>query len=367
MILETLTPRYFRNLVDRQTAFHPVANLLVGDNGQGKTNVLEAIYFLATTKSFRTARLEHLIAFDKPELFIQGSVHRDSVRKALSIGFETGEQRRRELMVNGQKCTLADYLGGISVLAYSASRLEVLRGGPEERRRFLDRGIAALHPRYMADLGRYNRSLRQRNALLQDIRKGRAPSKALDPWDEELVSSALPIISSRQAYVSELRQAHGKVVAAHAYHIDDVEMNYRPNSAPGERAEAELARARELRPREIKLGHSLIGPHRDDVEFRWQHRPVHEVLSGGELKMTLLFLKFAKLTLHSERHREPPIFLLDDLDAELDLGITARLVGYLTGVTQLFATSAKPSILECLGLRDFRIFRLKAGAVTIEE
>lgn len=365
MILETLTPRYFRNLAERQTTFHPVANLFVGDNGQGKTNVLEAIYFLATTKSFRTARLEHLIAFDRPELFIQGSVQRDSFHKSLSVGFVAGEQRRRELMVNGQKSTLADYLSAISVLAYSASRLEVLRGGPEERRRFLDRGIAALHPRYLADLGRYNRCLRQRNALLEDIRKGRAAAKALDPWDEELIASGLPIIRARETYVSELRQAHRHVVAAHAYHIDDVEMSYKPNSAPGEKAELEVVRARQLRPREIKLGHSLMGPHRDELEFRWQHRPVAEVLSGGELKMTLLFLKFAKLSLHTERHREPPIFLLDDLDAELDLGITSRLMRYLTGVTQLFATSAKPSILDRLGLGESQVFRLHAGAVTI--
>lgn len=365
MILETLTPRHFRNLAETQTAFHPVANLLVGDNGQGKTNVLEAIYFLATTKSFRTARIEHLIAFDRAELFIQGSVQRESVHKSLSIGFHAGEHRRRELMMNGQKSTLAEYLSGISVLAYSASRLEVLRGGPEERRRFLDRGIAALHPGYLGDLGRYNRALRQRNALLQDIRKGRAPARALDPWDEELVASAQPILSARDAYVAQLRQAHRQVVAAHAYHIDDVEMIYRPNGWPGEKAEVELERARQQRPREIRLGHSLIGPHRDDVEFLWKRRPAGEVLSGGELKMTLLFLKFAKLTLHTERHRQPPIFLLDDLDAELDLGITARLLGYLTGVAQLFATSAKPAILERLGLGESRVFRLHSGAITL--
>lgn len=365
MILETLIPRNFRNLAETQLAFHPVANLLVGDNGQGKTNVLEAIYFLATTKSFRTAHLEHLVAFDRTELFIQGSIQRESVRKSLSIGFDAGEHRRRELMVNEQKTTLAEYLSGMSVLAYSASRLEVLRGGPEERRRFLDRGIAALHPRYLADLSRYNRSLRQRNALLQDIRKGRAAAKALDPWDEELAASAVPVVSARDAYLSELREAHRNVVSAHAYHINDVEMRYRPNSPPEEKAGLLAERVREMRPREIRLGHSLIGPHRDDVEFLWKHRPVGEVLSGGELKMTLLFLKFAKLTLHNERHREPPIFLFDDLDAELDLGITARLVGYLTGVTQLFATSAKPAILEPLGLSDSRVFRLRAGALTM--
>lgn len=365
MILETFTPRNFRNLSETQTLFHPVANLFVGDNGQGKTNVLEAIYFLATTKSFRTSKLEHLIAFDQPDLFVQGTVQRDSVRRTLSIGIDAGEQRRRELLLNGQKSTLAEYLSGMSVLAYSASRLEVLRGGPEERRRFLDRGIAALHPGYISDLGRYNRSLRQRNALLQDIRKGRASAKALDPWDEELVSSAQPVIAARDTYLAELRQAHRNVVAAHAYHVDDVEMQYQPNSPPDQSTERALARAQELRPREIRFGYSLLGPHRDEVEFRWQGRPVDEVLSGGELKMTLLFLKFAKLILHTERHRQPPIFLLDDLDAELDLGITARLMDYLTGVTQLFATSAKPAILEHLDLADSRVFGLRGGVLKL--
>ncbi|MGZ5472887.1 MAG: AAA family ATPase, partial [Thermoanaerobaculia bacterium] len=138
MILERISPQHFRNLASDEVDFHPQANIMVGRNGQGKTNLLEAIYFLATTKSFRTSRVASLFRFSEPNVFVSGLVLRDGIAKTLSVGLETGEAKRRVLMINGEKVTLPAYLNAMNVFAYSSARLEVIRGTPEERRRFLD-------------------------------------------------------------------------------------------------------------------------------------------------------------------------------------------------------------------------------------
>src|SRR6185369_696915 len=154
-----------------------------------KTNLLEAIYFLATTKSFRTSRVASLFRFDSPNLFVSGVVERDGIERTLSVGLEA-EPKRRVLTINAEKVPLATYLNALTVFAYSSSRLDILRGAPEERRRFLDRGIASINPGYLEQLTRYGRALKQRNALLHDVASGSAAASTLDPWDQEFAAAA---------------------------------------------------------------------------------------------------------------------------------------------------------------------------------
>ncbi len=177
MILDRLTARNFRNLADSPIEFHPETNLVFGRNGQGKTNLLEAIYFLATTKSFRTPRLASVVRFGESSVYVAGSLQRFDIEKTISVGLEIGEQRRRVLLINEERVPLPQYVSAMSVFAYSSARLEIIRGVPEERRRFLDRGIASVEPAYLDSLNRYARILKQRNALLQS---GTATPAALD-------------------------------------------------------------------------------------------------------------------------------------------------------------------------------------------
>ena len=344
MILRQITTQNFRNLVDADTPVHPQTNLLVGRNGQGKTNLLEAIYFLATTKSFRTSRIASLFRFAAQNVFVSGALQREGLEKTLSVGMETP---RRVLMVNGEKVTLPAYLNAVSVFAYSAARLEVIRGSPEERRRFLDRGIASVNSAYLEQLSRYARALRQRNALLA------AQSLAtLDAWDEELREAAAPVHRARDMYVQDLAQAFAGIVQRHGYHIANLEMQYRPSVLEDKRRE------------EIRARMTLSGPQRDLLEFLADGRPASEVLSGGEQKMIVLFLKFAKLELFRRRHDDAPLFLLDDIDAELDLEILRDLLTKLPVATQLFATSAKEAFLDVLTTGPHRRLTFENGRVT---
>jgi len=348
VILRGLVTQNFRNLEPAEIAFHASTNLVVGRNGQGKTNLLEAIYFLATTKSFRTPHLASVVRFDAPSVFAQGVLARGSVEKTLSIGIEAGETRRRVLMINEERVSLSRYLNAMSVFAYSSARLDILRGSPEERRRFLDRGIASVDPAYLDALARTARVLKQRNALLQE-------GKTLDAWDDELAQTAAVVQNARAAYAASLAEAFAKIVERHAYHVRDMQMIYRPSLLPAKRAD------------ELRARVTLAGPQRDQLDFVVAGRPAAEVLSGGEMKMVVLFLKFAKLDLFRARFDEPAIFLLDDVDAELDLEILEQLLLRLPVETQVFATSAKERFLGALAAGPHRRLLIENGRVTTAE
>jgi DNA replication and repair protein RecF len=387
LILRSITTDQFRNLLAGDVAFHPTANILVGRNGQGKTNLLEAIYFLATTKSFRTSRVASLFRHGAASTFASGVLHRDGLDRTLSVGLESGESaggvprvprssseflgnataatteelrgtrgtrgtesKRRVLLINGEKVTLPAYLNAMAVFAYSSARLDILRGAPEERRRFLDRGIASINPAYLEQLTRYGRVLKQRNALLHEG----GPSSTLDAWDQELTQAAAVVHRARDAYAKDLAALFAEIVAAHGYHVGNVELQYRPSLAD------ELVKHRR---EELRARMTLVGPQRDLVDFEVEGRPAAEVLSGGEQKMIVLFLKFAKLELFRRRHEDAPLFLLDDVDAELDLEILQKLLTKLPVSTQVFATSAKEAFLQALEAGPHRRLTVENGRV----
>jgi DNA replication and repair protein RecF len=354
MILTRLSTDNFRNLEPAEHTFHPAVNILLGRNGQGKTNLLEAIYFLATTKSFRTSRVASLFRFESANLFASGHVERGGLEKTISVGLESGETRKRVLLINGERVTLPVYLHALIVFAYSASRLEIIHGPPEERRRFLDRGLASIDPGYLEELTRFGRVLKQRNALLHAVAQREASISSLDAWDEEFIAIGETIQARRHAYANELSASLNAIIAAHRYHVASLAMIYRPSVIDVRK-----------RGEEVRARMSLSGPQRDVLEFLVDGRPAGEVLSGGELKTIVLFLKFAKLELFRRRFEEPPLFLLDDIDAELDLEILQRLLAKLPASTQVFATSAKESFLQALEAGPHRRLTIENGRVMV--
>ena len=349
MKLDSIEPRYFRNLAPAAITFHERANIIVGRNGHGKTNLLEAIYFLATTRSFRTNRLASMAQFGSKEVFVSGLVERTGVQRKLSAGLDVGESRRRVLMLNGERVALPAYLSAMSVLAYSAGRLEILRGAPDERRRFLDRGLASMEPGYLEFLTRYGRILRQRNALLHE-----GSTAGLEGWDAEFTQAGEAIQTARASYAAALQKELDAIVEEHGYHVRGVRMAYTPS-----RSES-LAK---LRPLELRARMSLTGPQRDTLDFLIDGRVASEVLSGGEQKIIVLFLKFAKLVLFRRRFEEAAIFLLDDVDAELDLEVLQKLLLGLPPSTQVFGTSAKEPFLAALEAGPHRRLVVENGRV----
>jgi DNA replication and repair protein RecF len=358
VIVESLSIQRFRNLEEQRLSFHPAANLFVGDNGEGKTNLLEALYFLATTRSFRTTHTAHVIPLGGTTAFVSGEASAGGATISLSIGVERSEAgRRRELTMNGQRVPLRRYVDALHPIAYSSARLEILRGGPDARRRFVDRGIASIRPAYLEESAAYTRALQQRNALLAKIAAGEAREGMLDAWDAELAAAAVPLIRQRTRYVDAIRSEIVSIVESHDYHVRNLQIVYRPSAG-----EAELAsRLRENRKREKAAGFTLAGPHRDEVEFTVRGVAAHEILSSGELKSVVLFLKLAKIAIFRAVRNEQPLFILDDIDAELDLSIIEKMLEFIGRGTQLFTSSAKPSFFSGLRLPEHALFRVAAG------
>src|SRR5919205_1839578 len=206
MLLESIEAHNFRNL-GGEILWGEGLNVISGENGQGKTNWLEAIYLLATTKSFRTQRPQEAIRFNESLAVVRGRVARSSeVQRDLQV---TIQGNTKSLSVNGKRETVASYLSQLHVIAFTADELDVVRGGPEARRRFLDRGVVSLHHSYVQTLADYQRVIKQKNRLLQDISETEtdfdSARELIEPWNEQIVNLGSQIHQARLEYVERLK------------------------------------------------------------------------------------------------------------------------------------------------------------------
>ncbi|OYT72174.1 MAG: hypothetical protein CFK52_05840 [Chloracidobacterium sp. CP2_5A] len=337
----------FRNLAGTLRAA-PGLNVLWGDNGQGKTNWLEAIYLLATTKSFRSHQSQDFIAFGAKAAHLRAEIARRSAPVTLDLHLEAG---RKTLFVNGKRAALSDYLGQLAVFAYGREALDVIRGEPSERRRFLDRGIVSLKPSYVQTLADYNRALKQKSALLRAAaerpdRRGWLDS--LEDWNAQLaeLGTRLHVERARYAEMLNARLDRGLFSPERmtARYLSSLELDPSVTAESFRAALTErLARRREA---ELAAGHALVGPHRDDLAILMDGRDVARFGSAGQQRSALLVLTLGQLALYRERCAEPPVFLLDDLDAELDARRITALLEYLQDKAQAFVTTTKPGLVR---------------------
>lgn len=340
-MLVRLKARGFRNLESLDFELGPGVHLILGPNGAGKTSFLEAVYLLATTKSFRTARVADCCRHGESGFALGGEIETAGVRARLNVSWY---EKKRDRRVNGDTTTLAEHLAVLPVVAWTASDVDLLIGSPAERRRFLDRGIVGSRPVALDALGRYRRTVQEKRRLLSD----RASKAELDAWNHLLAETATEVIRRRATYVEELSKELAAVLATCRLDIPDVELRYRPSPRKGlegaERIRGELAAAEK---RERRLEQAVLGPHRDDLHILWGGKPVKSVASAGERKAVGLAL----VTAHGkvlEKHGRPPTYLLDDADTELDRHRLESLWRALGEADQLLATSARPLVWDQL-------------------
>lgn len=341
-MLRRLEARGFRNLEPLELELDSGFHLVLGPNGAGKTSLLEAIYLLATTRSFRTPRLADCCRHETRSFRLAGEVEGET-RSRLEIAFDAGERRRTK---NGDRTSLAEHLATLPVVAWTASDVEVLIGSPAERRRFLDRGVVGRRAASIEVISRYRAALQEKRRLLQ-ADEGRHRGAELESWNAVLAAAAAELIELRAAYVEELSRSLVRVFEACRLDLVEVTLRYRcsPRSA-GDAAAIyeELAAAA---PRELQLGQPVVGPHRDDLRILWDGRELRRVASAGERKALGLVLAAA----HGETLRKSgaePTFLLDDADAELDPRRLEALWRGLGGAGQLLATSNRPAVWEAV-------------------
>jgi DNA replication and repair protein RecF len=366
MHLDSIEAQYFRNL-NGKISWGSGLNIIYGNNGQGKTNWLEAIYLLSRTKSFRTQRLQESIRFGEELAVVRGQVASGAeLVRELQVGLQ---RNTKTILVNGKRETLARYLGHLQVFAFTADELEVVRGVPEARRRFVDRGVASLKPAYVQTLADYVKVLKQKNRILQDAseRESRLDEvrDLLEPWNEQLAKLGATIHEARMHYITRINQ----VLERTLFEPQEILINY-VSSLEGKGAaddyESNLAeRLRFRMPAELATGRSLVGPHRDDLEILFSGREMRVYGSSGQQRSALLILDLAAISVYNSTHSEYPLFLVDDVDAELDEKRIKSLLEYLEGRTQTFITTSKRSHVQEF-LSRASVYEIEEGEVRQE-
>jgi DNA replication and repair protein RecF len=334
-MLSQLAARDFRNL--EPLSWRPAAgsHLLLGGNGAGKTSLLEAVYVLATTRSFRASQIGDCARHGAGSFHLQGEIETDR-RATLEVGWMDGQRVRA---LNGKVTPLAEHLSVLPVVAWTAAaEAEVLVGAPKARRRFMDRGVVGIRPVALEALGRYREALRQKRGLLLSDGAG------LEIWNEMLAATAADVIAQRHRYVELLRAQLTPVLAASGLPFPTIELRYSPSPANGLEGQEAIATALDrVADRERRRQMPLLGPQRDELEILWGEHEIRRVASAGERKALSLMLLAAHGRVMEEAGR-PPLYLLDDMDAELAPSTVSAVWGIFRGAAQLFATSNRPQV-----------------------
>lgn len=375
MILQRLRLRNFRNFEDETVDFPERGAALIGDNGQGKTNLLEAVYYLEIFRSFRGARDEQLITFGCGHFRVEGRISADAGGEEVEVaaGYAR-EGRRKRVTVEGREPErVAEAIGRVGAIVFTASDVEIVAGGPGARRRFLDIILSLVEPGYLTALQRYRQILAQRNGLLRDD----AGPAELGAWNAGLVDAGSRVAEARARWVN-VRQASFARYYAAISGGQEAGLVYAP-SIP-EPAAVEMAAARdgwaeafqvELERRaaqERRRGVTLVGPHRDDLRFWVSGGPeavgLRSYGSAGQQRSAAVALRLVEAeTLRAAQGRHP-IVMLDDVFAELDPLRAERVVELFTAEDwgQVFVTSPKPSEFAFMG-DSLAEYRVRGGAV----
>ena len=364
MRLSKLAIAGFRNIDQLRMIPGPRFNLLHGLNGQGKTNLLEAVYLLGSSRSFRAARLHEFIGHGKSAARIVGEVESAGIRSSVSVTLEQGGRR---VEIDGKGVQRASELHGrLNAVVFSPDDTGMVRSGPEARRRFLDRAV------YMGDIGYlhcwhgYHRILKQRNQLLKS-----ADRSGLEIWTEKLAEAGAEMIERRQRFVLQLDERLQRHYEAISAGRESAAIAYRPEGVQGVERETirqELLCLFERHGRnDERYGTTTAGPHRDDLLLFLDERQLKAFGSQGQQKSFVLALKMAEMDNLMTIFGEPPLLLLDDMSSELDSRRKANLMEFLTRRDiQVFITTTEksPSLLGH-GTHS-AVFRMENGNLTFE-
>lgn len=350
MRIDQLRVRGLRCLTHVDVGFDPGVNLFVGDNGAGKTSVLEAAFLLSHARSFRSGAKDALTQREAKQLSVFAELTRaDGSLSRIGLGRES---LRWEAKVDGENVAIGHLVRRCAVVCFEPGSHALIAGPADERRRYLDWGVFHVEHDFLILWRRYQRALKQRNSLL---RSGLSPSSdQFEPWEVELAQSADQIDRFREAYLDRLRpilsgSAHGLLPELGA-----LELRYRRGWAESESL-GELLRNN--RGRDIGRGHTTAGPHRADWSVSFEYAPMREHLSRGQEKLTALSCILAQAELHAVAMGEWPIVCLDDLASELDLSHQAAVVAQLVsaGAQVLLTGTDRPEALNNVPLRMFHV------------
>jgi DNA replication and repair protein RecF len=369
MKIDALDLQQFRNYERLSMEFSPTLNLLVGENAQGKTNALEAIYLLALGKSHRGQKDSELMRFGASHTTIEGNISLRERKRKLKLEFQpTG----RKASINGIPQTkMTDFIGHFQVVLFAPEDLMLVKGSPAVRRRFLDMELGQTHPKYLYHLGQYTRTMQQRNTLL----KRGGDEYSLPVFDAQLVSHGAQIMHRRIQFLQKMQPLSQKIYADISDHREDFTFSYAssltkfvltPESTIAEiehAFEESLAGKRET---DLRLGSTSVGPHRDDLVFFLNEKSVHAYASQGQQRTIALALRLAEIDFIYGEIGEYPVLLLDDVLSELDDARQRNLVLSMSQKVQTILTTTSLFQLENELQSRSRLFYVSSGIIQTE-
>ncbi|WP_026103298.1 DNA replication/repair protein RecF [Pseudanabaena sp. PCC 6802] len=370
MYLNSLSLKHFRNYTDLTVQFTAPKTIVVGNNAQGKSNLLEAIQLLATLRSHRVSRDRDLVQEGEAMGEIKAVCKRSQV--PIEISMSLRRSGRRSLSINGVSLTRhVEFLGQINAVLFSSLDLDLVRGSPDCRRDWLDSVLIQLEPIYSSLLQQYQQVLRQRNALLKSIRQGKT---VFDPeqmalWDAQLAMTGTRLTRRRSRLLLRLTPIADRWHQAISGGSERLHLAYAPKFNFADRHSVEEVREAfllELKNKAIaeqQQGSSLVGPHRDEVIMTINQTPAREYGSQGQQRTLVLALKLAELELIESVIGEPPLLLLDDVLAELDLQRQNQLLNAIQDRVQTIVTTTHLGSFDAQWLNSAQIFQVESGKV----
>jgi DNA replication and repair protein RecF len=368
--LKHLHLRYFRNYQDQRVTFAAPKTILVGQNAQGKSNLLEAVELLVSLRSHRSNRDRDLVLAGAELSTIEATIERDS--GPFDLGMSLRVNGRRSLTVNTEPVRRhLDFLGQLNAVQFSSLDLDLVRGGPTERRLWLDSILTQLEPVYAHLLQQFHQALRQRNALLK--RAHAQVNAEPDPeqrqlWDYQLAMTGTRVIRRRRRILARLAPLAQKWHQQISGSTEQLTIHYQPNVSldtddPQALMAAFLEKIQHRHTAEYHQGSSLVGPHRDEVDLTINETPARQFGSQGQQRTLVLALKLAELNLIEDVVGEPPLLLLDDVLAELDLKRQNQLLETIQDRFQTLITTTHLGAFDANWLRSTQILTVSGGQI----
>ncbi|MCL6571010.1 MAG: DNA replication/repair protein RecF [Bacillus sp. (in: Bacteria)] len=368
MYIEKLALRNYRNYEELFVEFENKVNVILGENAQGKTNVMEAIYVLAMAKSHRTSNDKDLIRWDQEYAKIEGRVQKQHSSLPLQLVISKNGKKAKCNHIEQQK--LSQYVGNLNVVMFAPEDLNLVKGSPQVRRRFIDMEIGQVSPIYLHDISQYQKILKQRNHYLKMLQiKRQTDLTMLEVLTEQFIMMSVKIVTKRFEFLRLLEKWAKPIHQGISRGLESLEINYKPSVEVLEDQDLSKMIAcfeekfNKLKTREIERGTTLFGPHRDDLLFVVNGRDVQTFGSQGQQRTTALSLKLAEIELIYAEIGEYPILLLDDVLSELDNYRQSHLLNTIQGRVQTFVTTTSVDGIDHQTLREASTYSVEAGYI----
>ena len=367
MHLEQLSLKNYRNYEKLDIEFNDKVNVIIGENAQGKTNLMEAIYVLAFTKSHRTSHERELIQWEKDYAKIVGRIYKRN--QSFPVEMIISSKGKKAKLNHLEQRRLSDFIGAVNVVMFAPEDLTLVKGSPQIRRRFIDMELGQIQPTYIYHLAQYQKIVKQRNHLLKQMQFQNQDRAMLEIMTEQLIEHAAIILEKRFIFIDWLENWAKEIHASISRGLEQLEIHYRSTIEVSEDTNKETIedtyyrKFKEIQDKEVERGTTLIGPHRDDLAFHVNNKDVQTYGSQGQQRTAALSLKLAEIELIHKEVGEYPILLLDDVLSELDDYRQSHLLNTIQGKVQTFVSTTSVDGINHETLNKAELFRVTAGTV----